>query len=246
VRALTKITTMYSIGAGLLAIVVAIGLTVVPCAMAAITEGHWKVNTKELVAKGEEEQYILKSNTKFTFTGEVNKVKFKIECTGAKILGMALILGGNPGINSESYGLEGCTVAEPEKAECEVLNKEVTINSVESEIVENGAMAGQSLLLFKEVAARFGSFLIESAPMKNCKIASCPGMLGSVLANVSNENAENKEMTITFSSALIKYVKVDGTKPVASLQIGELTPAEFSGSITVELTTKDPFGVFIK
>lgn len=230
-----------------LAFVLVTSLVVASSATAAIKNGEWEVK-KVLLKLSEEEQYVLTSNTNFTFTGEVNKTKYQIECTGVKIKGMALIEGGNPGTNSEQFTMTGCTVLGAEKAECEVANGEVKFEEMGSEIVENENVAGEALLVFLESPAKIGlgTVLIKQVGAgKGCKVVGCPKMSGSVLASVAGEKAE-AEMKITFNSALIKYVQVSGAKPVGSFQFGELTPAEFKGSINIELTTKDPFKIFIK
>lgn len=229
-----------------LTFVLGVGLIAASSAVAAIKNGEWEVN-KMLLIGGEEEQYVLKSNTNFSFTGEVNKTKFQIECTGMKIVGMALIKGGNPGKNIEQLTATGCIVTGAEKAECEVLGGEVNFKGMASEIVENEKVATEGLLLFSQAeAGGLGRVFIKQVGAGNgCKVTGCPNMSGSVLASIASEKAE-AELKVTFDSTLIKYVNVKGEKPVASLQLGELTPIEFKGSINIELTTKNPFKVVIK
>jgi hypothetical protein len=228
--------------------IAALGLVIAPSASAEIAEGYWQVSTVKQ-KNGDQKQYIVKSNTKFTITGEEKKVKIKVECTGFKIQNAGKIEGGNPGtMNINNYELTGCSVKEPEPAECEVTGGVISLHA-QSEIVENAGVAGQPLLVFTETVGNnaLGVIRIGSAAGKMCKNASCPNMVGSLLTKVSNENSENKEMTLTFSSlTLNKYIKTTKEKPVASLQVGELSPAEFTGSVNIELTTKNPFGVYIK
>ncbi|HTA98813.1 MAG TPA: hypothetical protein VK730_14370 [Solirubrobacteraceae bacterium] len=244
---MARFANKYGLAGILLAFVLGTSLVATSSAMAVIKNGEWEVN-KLILAKGSEEQYVLKSNTNFTFTGEENKTKFQVQCTGVKIQGMAKIFGGNPGTNSEQFTMTGCSITGAEKAECEVANGEVKLEKMESEIVENENVAGEGLLVFREAPAqvRLGTVGIKQVGNGNgCKVTGCPNMKGSVLASVASEKAE-VEMKITFNSALIKYVKVGGAKPVGSFELGELTPAEFKGSINIELTTKAPFKIVIK
>lgn len=220
-------------------------------AYAEITESFWEVEAGGLSKKlpeGKSRHYEIPAKLvgKFTIEGELpDGSALEIDCgkyTSFPTKTYGEIIGGNPGTGKLGIQLEQCTLEKPEKEHCELSSPTLQLLMPKMEIVENEANH-KILLAYTNAEGPIGILRVQGL---GCAHRACPNMEGIVLAEVSPENSVNELATVTFSSALTKYINIFHDHLIATFDIG-VKAAKLNGAFEMKLETAgEDFGPFVK
>ena len=200
----------------------------------------WQIQGAKLKEK-ETKEFTASANKNFVLKGKVKAVAVELKWEKLKVKAGALLVGGEPGDNEESFVFEEVKVEQPKF--CSIPGKKIETNPLKSELVElvkAGVVQKVDDVLFEP---KKGTILAElefegaECPVKN---ALEPARLqGTILAEPTNRN--KLEAVVghqKFTNEKLEYRKhASNVVEKAKLEL-EANLAEFEGEDNIELVSK--------
>lgn len=227
-----------------------VGAIAASSASAAITF-QWKVN-KAFLKAGEQRTFTTSADGKVSvLKGTVAGTTTELLSTKQKVQSGALLLGGQPGKNTEIVEFESVIVDRP--ANCEAHSAAaptgiVSTAPLTSEIVEGapgGTSNGEPLILFKPASSTNEVFTEIEFLGASCLIkGQKPSVTGLLLALPLPQEQEEVKGVLDYEATTKEYkVSSGGAAKKAGLTFAGM-PATFTGLALVTLTSGEAFGAF--